>query len=156
MAGSSIFVTYGLKSGGGAPFLRRTRNAFGQLQSRTRTGATSSQRQTRTRTCSCSTSTSRVWNATAFIGCGATPYDYCFTSCPSTSSFSYCKEDFIPACGGEGIYDARCENVTSSSCNWGGYSGWSNVSSCTTSSPGCTNGALQRQCQTVSVCGFGA
>ncbi len=51
MGGSSIFVKYGLKSGGGAPFLRRTRNAFGQLQTRTRTGTSTSQLQRRTRSC---------------------------------------------------------------------------------------------------------
>ena len=43
----SIFIRYGLKSGGGAPFLRRTRNAFGQLQTRTRTGSTFNQQQRR-------------------------------------------------------------------------------------------------------------
>ena len=47
MSGSSIFVTYGLKSGGGAPFLKRTRNVFGQLQTRTRTGSNVQQRQAR-------------------------------------------------------------------------------------------------------------
>ena len=37
MAGSSIFVTYGIKSGGAAPFLKRTRTAFQQIETRTRT-----------------------------------------------------------------------------------------------------------------------
>lgn len=43
MAGSSIFVTYGLKSGGGPAFLRRTRTAFGQEQTRERTSSSTRQ-----------------------------------------------------------------------------------------------------------------
>lgn len=51
MAGSSIFVTYGLKAGGGAPFLRRTRNSFGQAQQKTSTAFTGPQLQARVNNC---------------------------------------------------------------------------------------------------------
>jgi hypothetical protein len=45
MAGSSIFVTYGLKSGGGPAFLKRTREAVSQLQTRTRVSSATFQLQ---------------------------------------------------------------------------------------------------------------
>ena len=51
MAGSSIFIKYGIKSGGAAPFLRRTRNVFGQLQTRTRTAFVGNQLQQRNNGC---------------------------------------------------------------------------------------------------------
>ena len=47
-----------------------------------------------------------------------------------------------------------CLANNTTTCVWGSWSAWSNVSSCTASSPSCTNGATQRQCQTISSCSW--
>ena len=176
MAGSSIFVKYGLKSGGGAPFLRRIRNAFEQLETRTRTGATGSQRQQQHRTCNCSSSlmivrsggtcnwrTQQQCHNFGWISRGPNCNNstiWCDSGCSSTSHAGQCIYNGIDD-DGEQMMGHLCCAVSAtvnsiSSCSWSGWSGYYNVSSCSPASPGCSNGAQQRQCRTVSVCNFGA
>jgi hypothetical protein len=129
MSGSSIFITYGLKSGGGVPFLRRTRNAFGQLQTRTRTGTTSSF------SCNCGTA---VTNAICAY------YSLSGWTCRRSPTNNSCDYFGYPwSCY---QYGTVCQTCTS--CSFGNFTEFSNVASCTPETPGCSNGALQRECQT--------
>jgi hypothetical protein len=170
MAGSSIFVTYGLKSGGGAPFLRRTRTAVGQLQTRTRTGSTSSQLQTRTRSC-LQQQTPVQWRLVAHIGCmDSNRFNY--VACPNPAAgcsngtrIQPCATSFSPACDGNpdgpsyhvAIQDYICDSTTFFA--YGGFSGWSATGSCSPTCPACWNtnsvGTICRECQTATICNFG-
>jgi hypothetical protein len=87
MSGSSIFVKYGIKSGGAAPFLRRTRNVFEQRQARTRTGSTSSQLQARTRSGSCPTAQRSYLNYSLYTN--TTGKGGSNTNCGSIAAFNY-------------------------------------------------------------------
>lgn len=168
----SIFITYGAKAGGAPPFLKRSRSAVGQLQARTRTGSTYNQIQTRTR--QGSQSCSSVLQYTYPCCCGSErnwgvasdcPVDYWnarLGQCPGSSdnsvpdSYQYCWDTnafycFRRSCWVTGVYSTSC-----SACTWGGWSGWSNTSSCSTSYPGCSNGATQRECQTLTICNWSA
>jgi len=48
--------------------------------------------------------------------------------------------------GGSGCNTVTCTNYSGTTCNWSGWSGWGQVSSCTSSTPGCSQGATQREC----------
>jgi hypothetical protein len=41
---------------------------------------------------------------------------------------------------------AVCNNYSGTTCNFSAWSGWGEVSSCTSATPGCSNGAVQREC----------
>lgn len=170
----SIFIRYGVKSGGGAPFLRRTRNAFGQLQARTRTGGNSTQRQQRTRSCSCTSNfyiersggtcdgnTQRRCD-TWYVGGGCTASrPWCGTQCNNSSGSSVC---ITSGTMDDGYWQAGhlCCEVSASvnshnSCNWGGFSGWSSSPSCSATSQPCNaNGKITRECRNATVCSFGS
>jgi hypothetical protein len=64
---SSIYVKYGIRAGGAPPFLRRTRTAVGQLQTRTRTGGNYTQRQRRTSTCQSYNYDVKYWQSTGAV-----------------------------------------------------------------------------------------
>ena len=84
MAGSSIFIKYGIKSGGAAPFLRRTRNAFGQLQTRTRTAFVGNQLQARTNPCIVSS-----YSTTCRVNAWPSVFDCSTISCGYSSNYNY-------------------------------------------------------------------
>lgn len=180
----SIFITYGAKAGG-ASYIWGDWSAYNsvssgtsvtvgdpvegaqevQVQTRTRTGSTYSQKQTRTRTCNCGNQ--QVYGSYVVsmdFGQGYCPYGSC-DCCSSCWNYycwtGWCGPNINCLCScANGIISYLWEQYetgwsTQYVCNWGGYSGWSNVSSCSTSSPGCNNGAVQRQCQTVTLCSFG-
>lgn len=48
-------------------------------------------------------------------------------------------------------YDCNCQTCTACStcCDWSGWSAWEEVAVCTASSPSCSNGAVQVECQIV-------
>lgn len=71
-------------------------------------------------------------------------------SCSPDNLFYNCNTSYTT------LIEIQCANTTTTSCNWSGYTGWSNTSSCSTSSPGCSNGAVQRQCRTVTLCAWNA
>lgn len=99
MAGS-VFITYGVKSGGGPAFLRRTRQSSnGQRQTRTRTTFFTSQVQRRTATCRANMVTSCGWDLTSFVGCispGA-----CSSGC-SAGATRQCSAQGNVMCGSQG------------------------------------------------------
>lgn len=179
----SLFVNYGIKAGGSSyvwedwsaynPVSSGTAVTVGdpvegaqevEVQTRTRTGSTYSQRQTRTRTCNCSNQ--QVYGSyLAYSDWGyGCPYGGC-SCCPSCWDFycwsGWCGPDITCGCSCDyGTvtyywYEYAMGWSTQYVCNWSGYTGWSNVSSCSASSPGCNNGAVQRQCQTVTLCSWG-
>lgn len=85
----------------------------------------------------------------------ATPNNGCqSTSCSqnlSCSNLSVSYQTFaFGACTGAFYSDdcnyAVCNNYSGTSCSFSAWSGWSEVSSCTSSTPGCSNGAVQREC----------
>jgi hypothetical protein len=144
MAGSSIFVTYGLKSGGGPSFLRRTRTAFGQPE-------------TRTRSCVGTPQNYQLIQGGHRACHSQTPYAMCGSSCTPGSSASGCIV-YYRSLGGHGtcpfqqpwgIFNTSC-SPTSTSFAYGSFSGWSNTSSCTPASPTCnSNGVINRECRTI-------
>lgn len=85
------------------------------------------------RTRSISTSSYSCQSCSSSYCCGS----YCYVSqtC-NTTCYSYCSS----CCS---CYQSQ----TCTGCNWSGWSAWSDTSSCTASSPGCSNGAVQRECQ---------
>lgn len=176
---SSLFIKYGVKAGGGAAFLKRTREAVPQPQARTRTGTTSSQVQQRTRTGSVTTTTVvtgsyRVQscyqsgfsnNYGSYSACAANCSQWgCQSADPyaCANQFRRCvdqSQTTSVTCDGSGQYTTwQCywysqdTYSTTTSCNFSGWSAWSNVSSCSPTSPGCSNGAVQRECQTLTLC----
>lgn len=164
----SIFIGYGTKAAGGPAFLKRTRSAESQLQTRTATATSTSQLQTRTRSASITVSSINRWELYYLNYCGFyTVYDSCDNYLFAQTSAGWwetltCAGYNIYTCGYAGCNDSLCEmvlkpyGVAVSSCNWSGWSGWSNTSSCSTSYPGCSTGAVQRECQTLTSCSFGA
>jgi hypothetical protein len=170
MSGSSIFVTYGLKSGGGPAFLRRTRNAFGQLQTRTRTGSNVQQQQARDTPC-----INRFW-AFGFIGglvCGSWGPEPNYNG--STSQYSSIENNTF-SCSTHHRNNSynwtttSCYSICNTQfcyrqmqCSWRGtvgtQGGWYNTGSCSTISQNCSLEAStisQLQCQTVTQCQFPA
>lgn len=170
---SSLFVKYGAKAGAGPAFLKRTRSAVAQEQARTRTGTTSNQLQTRTRSGSQSCSSTLQYTYPCCCGgernwgvASDCPVDYWnarLGQCPGSSdnsmpnSYQYCWDISSTgfycirrSCWVTGVYSTSC-----GSCTWGSYTAWTNTTSCSVSSPGCSNGAVQRQCQTITVCNWG-
>ena len=185
----SVFINYGVKAGGGPPFLKRTRTASAQAQQRTRTGQSTSQLQQRTRAC--------VYSGCYLYWCGYWCSDFeTFDDQTNTSAWESCNiggevticepnpagwPDWycyrynvgrnvtwagwsgwsnVGSCtptGGNCIanivgwhyMDTAVQCQTVQVCGWSAYSAWSNVASCSPSTPGCSNGALERQCQTV-------
>jgi hypothetical protein len=134
---SSLFVKYGVKAGGGPAFLKRTRTAVGQLQTRTRTGFNFNQPQQRNANKCLPSGVSRCrdcWRWTDWFNVG---------SC-SAGGYSFCNPTTRNDPGG---WPRECRTIQS--CGWNAYSGWSNVSSCSPSTPACSQGALERQCQTI-------
>ena len=127
MGGSSIFVTYGLKSGGGAPFLRRTRNAFEQLQNRTRSSFACSRWGPRQNFCT---------NGSIYSieqGCGAANQVGNLSEGCWKANWDYCSQNFFNnSCARNNCIASTCYNT---------WSDWSDVTSC---SPNVT-----RQCQTI-------
>jgi len=180
---SSLFVKYGVKAGAGPAFLKRQRSAVEQPQTRTRTGSTSNQLQTRTRTCSCSTTCYYWYDIGSYAGssqgaycsnfgsnnyvCGdsrivSCSWNGCTTVSSCITSSSHPGTCLLEPNYNFGAYDtcyimyAYGPSSYSSGCNWGGWSGWSNTSSCSNSYPGCSPGAVQRECQTATVCNWSA
>jgi hypothetical protein len=169
---NNILINYGVRAGGGPAFLKRTRTAVGQLQTRTRTGFTYSQQQTRTRTGSqsCSSTLSYTypcccydWSRWGLAGdCPPSYSNAPLGQCPGSSenwmvgtyqacwytTAYYCERQL---CYVEGVYSTSC-----GTCTWSGFTGWYNVSSCSASYPGCSNGALYRECQTITACAWNA
>jgi len=173
---NDLFVQFGVQAGGGPAFLKRTRSAVGQLQTRTAVGATGNQRQQRHRTCNCSTSFMIVrsggtcdWRTETrcdnfgYISNGPNcnrDAIRCDSYCSSTSNAGQCIYHGYHDDGSQMMGHLCCAVpatvISSSSCNWSGWSGYYNVDSCSPSYPGCSSGAQQRECQTISVCNFGA
>jgi hypothetical protein len=138
-----LFFQFGIRMQGGPAFLKRTRTAFGQLQTRTRT-------VTGTFTCNCG------WSCN--VQCGGGP---CTTFCSGGNS-SYgsstcgpgnqneirlvCGQNWWEVCGyadcGSGQWYCSYQICNCSTCtSYSDWSAWSNTSSCTPSAT--------RQCQTV-------
>jgi len=115
--------------------IRAQRGLSQQIQTRTRTGYNY---QVCDWNCNCSCGPI-CYSAYPSCGSGQEQVTCSLGGWPCTSSYStwyaYC----------------RCDSYYYTSCSWTGYSAWSNVSSCTTTSPSCSQGALQRQCQTILI-----
>jgi hypothetical protein len=139
MGGSSIFVKYGLKSGGGPSFLKRTRTAFGQLQTRVRSGSTGTQ-------CYWSfTGNDEPGFNTTRDCCGSSPCDC--NSAPMSFAACCVQLSFPSINNGQPFWN--CNNWFKdfqTVCNFGAFSDWTNTSSCTPTSTCGSNG--NRQCQT--------
>lgn len=160
----SVFITYGAKAGGGPAFLRRSRTAFGQLQTRTRTASAFNQLQTRTRTCS-NISQPMVWyygspqcgvsqavaDVNNYQSCG-----YVGSQCFSANAGNSCYESWSAACGNGTVWAVYCSEPTRR--DWGPFTGWSAAASCSANPwQGCWSiGNVQRECQTATVCNWSA
>lgn len=169
MAGSSIFVTYGLKAGGGLAFLKRTRTAFGQGETQTRTASSTRQKHTSTGQ-TFTQSQTRTMSGWATVSCVATASSggwggwiwQCGNSrtCVPGERYTDC-----PGCV-EGWWNKYCTRTWynfsgSTTVSWNSYwnnewnnSGWSNVGSCSAgdSLPSSTGTATRRECRGVSSC----
>lgn len=174
----SLFINYGVKAGGGPPFLKRTRSAYAQIQTRTRSGSSFSQRQRQDGTCSC-------------VASGPWRYYYYYTvSCCDFNYGGYpqCRELGVPdtyresQCWINSIwepsnfpahipylnhYNTSCG---SSYCSWpisvvlysdqpqscsSSYGGWYNVSSCSSDTQCAWTRSGLRNCRTVTGCNWG-
>jgi hypothetical protein len=163
---SSLFVKYGVKAGGGPAFLKRTRTAFGQLQTRTRNGTSFNQLQTRTRTCLYQ-QTPVQWRLVRHIGCMSSNR-FGYPACPSPGGWcsdgtrlAACATSYSPACDGDpdghvAIQDFVCDSTPFYA--YGGFSGWSATGSCSATCPACwhssTVGRICRECRTATVCNW--
>lgn len=159
-----LFFQFGIRMQGGPAFLKRTRTAFGQPQTRTRTGSTSNQLQTRTRTCLLQ-NTPVQWRRVAHIGC-MTSNAFGYPPCPSPGGgcsngtrIAACYVNFSSFCSGSShvaIQDFVCDSLSFYA--YSGFSGWSATGSCSATCPACWNansvGLICRECQTVNVCSF--
>lgn len=130
-----LFFQFGIRLQGGPAFLRRTRTAFGQLQTRTRT---------------CTTSISTYWAQGSKVQqCFGFPLNgrVCGGPCPNDppGSTDICTGP-NGSCGSPGIYqvyNATCIHRTNF--NYGGFTAWSNTTSCNPVG-GCNN--TNRECRT--------
>ena len=170
----SLFINYGVKAGGGPPFLKRSRTAVSQLQTRTRTGTSSSQLQKRQRYCGGSRVTNYVWGIAWVNECydnGSRYVDRCNfgRSCGGGGYSGNCYEPDNYLCdifGCSGAYEGcmayrDCYPESSYSCSWGGFSGWANVTSCSPSNGACFSNCCSCsfspnvQCRTLTTCNWG-
>ena len=180
----SVFINYGVKAGGGPPFLKRTRTAYGQIQTRTRSGSSYSQRQRQDGTCSCvATGPFKyyIWSTIScsqsgyqcdwYYGnpvCGTLPVPNSYVEgecCYSPLDYSATWSAGWPSYG-LSIYDAGCYSYSSwpihiayysnrpESCS-GSYGGWYNVSSCNPDTNCAYNGRGLRNCRTLTGCNWG-
>lgn len=137
-----LFTEYGIKAAGAPPFLKRTSTAttVTTWQRRTLSGYTYS---------SCSWSCnygSKYTSSKTRTQCRNTS-----VTCKSgASKNTYSWSNTTSKC-----YYYRCRARISTKCSWN-YSGWSNVSSCTASVPGCSNGASGVECQSSQSVQWGA
>lgn len=67
-------------------------------------------------------------------------YTSCTTNC--TTEYYQCNPYSCPPCYN---YDCNCQTC----CTWNNWSEWTDVETCNSVSPACTNGALQRECRVV-------
>lgn len=95
------------------------------------------------------------FNSSSNQSSSATPGNGCVsTSCSQNQSCSGLNVSYqqfaFGQCTGTFYNDdcnfAVCNNYSGTSCNFSGWSGWGQVSSCTSASPGCSNGAVQVEC----------
>ena len=149
----SVFINYGVKAGGGPAFLRRSRTAFGQLQ-------------TRTRRCN-GTPTNYKWSQGGHWGCNSSTGSRvaCNSSCtPGTSTGPFGGPNgsgcyvYYRSLGGYGtcpyqqpwgFFYTSC-SATSTSYSYGSFGSWSNTTSCSPTNPTCnSSGVTSRECRTV-------
>jgi hypothetical protein len=180
---NDLFIQYGVQAAGGPAFLRRERTAVGQLQTRTRTGYTYSQPQASTRTGSQSCTTTTTYQQTQAcyqdgFSNQYSSYSECAAVCTQwgcqdanpyncANQFRQCidtQQTTSRTCDSSGFlmtwqcywYQEPVYNTTCGPCTFSAWSGYFNVSSCSATYPGCSNGAVQRQCQTVTACAWNA
>jgi hypothetical protein len=148
MGGSSIFVKYGLKSGGGPSFLRRTRTVFGQLQTRVRSGSTFE-------------ACNWQYHNTVLGHYGYTDDTFKPAACTQNDlNFVYgcvswpngkkviCQVNLINCDTSRCYYNNAVYRTNKFiACNFGAFSDWTNTSSCDPTSTCASNG--NRQCQTI-------
>lgn len=153
-----LFMQFGIRAAGGPAFLKRTREAVGQLQTRTSVAALVNQLETRTR--SVSTTATAVFDYSCYdysgnygwFGPNNGSSPTCNTSLCNSNTwlcedisflYGYCLPNSYWACY---WWDCRCSTTV------GAWSAWSATTSCTTQY---TSGYVTRECRTVQVCQFG-
>ena len=123
----NLFINYGIKLGASlAP----------QLQTRTRTGYTF---------------TSCAWNYVTFFCQGPSSYPPCVPGSSNWLVDCYPHDPNVDPCDNTGQVCYAYQPSGFNSCDFTGWSAWTNTTSCTPATPGCSNNVVQRECRTIFI-----